>query len=360
MERVAVTGASGYTGSWIVKDLVDHGYHVHACVRDSSRGDKVGHLLALNQDGEPECVTLFEADLFEPGSYDAAFQGCVAVVHAGATVGYNKETPRQVYDGCGVALEHVLGSVKKAAGIRTVVFTSSGAAMLRPRDADHVYTEEDWCDEVPDGEPLFWKGTIDSSRDVAYSLGKAKAERMCFAAADESGGQFKAFSVLPSHVLGPLMCENHHQPGSWQNCIQRMLSGTPKWRIPGGRMLWNIVDVRDVAAIHRYCIEQSATLESGQRFLAAAFDESFTMLTHELQTKLKELVPQVPNIAGEDMVDGKPAQPTTPLISTFATKAAKVLGFTPTPLDATLCDTATSLIRLGLVPTAVSPKQSSS
>lgn len=31
---VAVTGASGYIGSWTVRDLLEHGYGVRACVRD--------------------------------------------------------------------------------------------------------------------------------------------------------------------------------------------------------------------------------------------------------------------------------------------------------------------------------------
>ena len=38
---VAVTGASGYIGSHVVKNLVRAGYTVRACVRDASREDKV-------------------------------------------------------------------------------------------------------------------------------------------------------------------------------------------------------------------------------------------------------------------------------------------------------------------------------
>ena len=40
---VAVTGASGYIGSRIVEDLLQQGYEVHACVRDSSNEQKVNH-----------------------------------------------------------------------------------------------------------------------------------------------------------------------------------------------------------------------------------------------------------------------------------------------------------------------------
>ncbi|HBP14633.1 MAG TPA: hypothetical protein DD457_05470, partial [Gammaproteobacteria bacterium] len=45
---IAVTGSSGYIGSWIVQDLVEQGYTVRACVRDATNPDKVDHLLAMN------------------------------------------------------------------------------------------------------------------------------------------------------------------------------------------------------------------------------------------------------------------------------------------------------------------------
>ena len=97
---VAVTGASGYIGSWIVQDFVEQGYDVRACVRDSGNPDKVDHLLGMNEAGHPGTVSLCEADLHEPGSYDEIFRGASAVIHAGAAVGYNKETPQEVYDCC--------------------------------------------------------------------------------------------------------------------------------------------------------------------------------------------------------------------------------------------------------------------
>ncbi|SVC32249.1 uncharacterized protein METZ01_LOCUS285103, partial [marine metagenome] len=46
---VAVTGSSGYIGSRIVEDLMEQGYEVNACVRDSSNARKVDHLINLNE-----------------------------------------------------------------------------------------------------------------------------------------------------------------------------------------------------------------------------------------------------------------------------------------------------------------------
>ena len=74
---VAVTGASGYIGSWIVHDLLEQGYAVRACVRDKTKTSKVEHLLRMGADDALRgSVELFQADLAKPGSYDAAFAGC--------------------------------------------------------------------------------------------------------------------------------------------------------------------------------------------------------------------------------------------------------------------------------------------
>ena len=77
---IAVTGASGYIGSWIVQDCMEQGYEVRACVRDKNNPAKVEHLHDLNYDGMRGSVSLYEADLFKPGSYDEAFKGCAAVI----------------------------------------------------------------------------------------------------------------------------------------------------------------------------------------------------------------------------------------------------------------------------------------
>ena len=140
---VAVTGASGYIGSRIVEDLLDQGYEVHACVRDASNGKKVDHLIELGKNANNCDVHLFEGDLFEKGSYDEAFSGCAAVIHAGATVGFNRETPQEVYDGCFTENEHVVESVKKSGSVKRFVFTSSFAAVAHPRPEGYVFDEKD-------------------------------------------------------------------------------------------------------------------------------------------------------------------------------------------------------------------------
>eukprot|EP00906_Rhabdomonas_costata_P025654 RCo036647 len=84
---VAVTGASGFIGSFIVKELLARGFQVRACVRNKDDPEKTEHLRALTR--EPLCtgtLSLYSADLTHPGSYDDAFRGADAVIHAAAVV----------------------------------------------------------------------------------------------------------------------------------------------------------------------------------------------------------------------------------------------------------------------------------
>src|SRR5512138_2076152 len=77
---IAVTGASGFIGSWITKLLLDEGLTVHATVRDRKVRGKVEHLEAM-ANSCPDRLNLFEADLLEPAGYAAAFASCKVVIH---------------------------------------------------------------------------------------------------------------------------------------------------------------------------------------------------------------------------------------------------------------------------------------
>ena len=345
---IAVTGASGYIGSWIVRDCAEQGYTVRACVRDPANAAKVDHLLALNSEGLRGHVELCAGDLFERGSYDAAFDGCAAVIHAGAAVGYNRETPQEVYDGCFTEVEHVLESARKG-GMKRFVFTSSFAAVGHPRPEGYVFTEKDWCGDNIEGYRGRWtEEQIPKNRDIAYAMAKANAERMMYAVAEEDGS-FDAMAILPLHVIGPLMCANHDQGWSWQNCIRYMMAGKPYKKSRGGRMLWNNVDVRDTARAHRLCAE-STVAKNGSRYILSATDRTGELYTWQMQARLKELYPHVAEIGGEEMDGNAPAEHTYESPRSYCLLAKAELGLETYTIDDTLRATVDSYYALGLLP----------
>ena len=337
-----------------MKDCVDQGYTVHACVRDQSNPAKVDHLKALSAKSNSGQVILFEADLFKRGSYDVAFAGCCAAIHAGATVGYNKETPQQVYDGCFTENEHVLESVKKSGSIKRFIYTSSFAAVKHPRPEGYIFTETDWCGDNIEGYKGNWtEARIPQDRDTAYAMAKANTEKMIYEVAEQDTS-FEAMAILPVHVIGPLMCENHDQRWSWPNCMKQMLQGKPYKKTEGGRMLWNIVDVRDVARAHRLCAETTIG-KNGSRYILSAMDRSGELFTWELQRMMQKLYPDVENIGGEEMIGDQPAKPTYDSPRSYCTLAIKELGLTTHSIEETVRATVDSYFSLGLLPGESTP-----
>ena len=345
---IAVTGASGYIGSRIVQDCMNQGYEVRACVRDKNNPAKVDHLLQFNREGMRGRVSLYEADLFKPGSYDDVFKGCAAVIHAGATVGYNMETPQEVYDGCFVENAHVIESVKRSGSVKRFVFTSSFAAVWHPRPEGYVYTEKDWCgDNIEAYEGAWSEDQIAENRDIAYAMAKANSEKLIYAEA-EADGSFEALAILPLHVLGPLSSANHDQYWSWQTHLKGMMQGKAFEAGPEGRMLWNAADVRDVAKAHRLCAETTVG-SNGSRYMISAADRSGELYTWQLQALLKSMYPMVDEIGGEPMEGGVPAQATYDTPRAYCLLAMQELGLEPTDIETTVRDTVDSYYSLELL-----------
>ena len=81
---VCVTGASGFIGANVTKLLLEHGYTVRGTVRDPSNEVKTRRLTALPVASER--LSLYQADLLEPHSFDTVFEGCVGVIHTACPI----------------------------------------------------------------------------------------------------------------------------------------------------------------------------------------------------------------------------------------------------------------------------------
>jgi nucleoside-diphosphate-sugar epimerase len=236
--HVAVTGAGGYLGSWITHELLAAGAHVHATVRDVANAKKIGHLTAL-ADSQPGSLSLFEADLLQQGSFDAALAGCEVVFHCASPfqLAKIKDPQRQLVIPAVQGTDNVLHAVSRTPSVAKVVLTSSVAAM---------YSDADECDSTP-GQVFTadrWNERSSLTHNP-YSLSKTLAERRAWELY-EAQDRWAMTVINPSFILGPPL--SGRGDSTSLNTIRTMTKGLMALGAPD--LSFGVVDVRDVARAH--------------------------------------------------------------------------------------------------------------
>ncbi len=251
---VAVTGAAGFIGGWVVRRLLDKGFRVRACVRDANDDARVDFLKRMPGHASGR-LTLHAADLDRDGCFDEIFKGCHGVAHVSHVTSYDDhEYVRRVCD-------HIASSVSQSGTVNRVVVTSSIAAVLSEADINElarrpVIYEDRYPDETnPKRTP---------ERGQGYSMGKVIAER-AFADAAVAHGGWDAITCCPADNVGPIQSAHQKNAGPWQHFIEMMLLG--KYYQNGAYRPWMTVDVRDTADCHIGLLE-STQVKNGERYIA--------------------------------------------------------------------------------------------
>ncbi|MED6220694.1 hypothetical protein PIB30_047256, partial [Stylosanthes scabra] len=125
---VCVTGGTGFVASWLIKNLLQHGYYVRATVRCHSSADidegiitteKKKDLSYLRKlEGASKRLKIFHGELEELGSYDKAIEGCVGVFHLAHPMDVNGEEDQEKVTKR--AMEGTLGILKACLQSKTV------------------------------------------------------------------------------------------------------------------------------------------------------------------------------------------------------------------------------------------------
>ena len=85
MEKVLVTGATGYIGLHCIHQLLNQGYTVNGSVRSPERKDEIFEALK-NQNTPTENLSIFTIDLNDDEGWDQGMDGCDYLLHVASPI----------------------------------------------------------------------------------------------------------------------------------------------------------------------------------------------------------------------------------------------------------------------------------
>jgi len=234
-DRVFLTGATGFVGSHVLRELLAAGYRVRALVRDSG----------TRLDG---CETVV-GDLERAGELAKPLDGCRYLVHCGAMYSFAPQD-RAALARVNVSGTESLFAAAHVAGIERALLTSSSAT-LGPA-GEGPSTEDDYARDGGHG----------------YHASKLAQERVAVSS------RVPTVVVLPTAPVGP----NDHKPTPTGAMILNFARGRMFAKPPSGGL--NLVPVEDVARAHVSALERGRT---GERYILGgenlALDTIWEMLS---------------------------------------------------------------------------------
>jgi len=226
--KVLVTGATGFIGGTLARELGKQGYAVRALVRKGSS------LKFLNLDR----IEPVEGDLLDPASLKRALAGCEALFHAAALYTFWTPGPDLFYRTNVEGTQNILKAAAEA-GIGKIVYTSSESAV--GIDAGCTAGNEAMLNDLKN-----IPGDYKKSKFIAENLVK----KMC-----REG--LPAVIVNPTTPIGPFDVK----PPPTGKIVVDYLKGKMFACVDTGL---NIVDVEDVARGHILALQKG---KPGERYL---------------------------------------------------------------------------------------------
>ncbi|CAK9038780.1 Phenylacetaldehyde reductase (2-phenylethanol synthase) [Durusdinium trenchii] len=335
---VAVTGASGFLGAWLVAVLVDQGFRVRGTVRDVDAASKwLPETLPEHARGRLE---LFQADLLKKESFDEAFSGADFVVHAAAPVSTAKpRNPQKVLiEPMVKGTANVLQAAARAGTVKRVVMTSSTTAVSagpleRGKHGNHMYTAEDWS-------------TV-SIKDSPYAVGKRSSEQAAWDLAEKL--DLELVTILPGIMFGPCKDPNRNNTGT--NLIRAYINGSYPVVV---NLSMPSCDVETVAKLHAAALQTPSA--AGNRYLVAQ-ESTIRDLLNALRSSFPDRARKLPRWFLPKPV-AKVMSHCLPLPTYLARQidvpwtfdygpAQQDLGFEPSDLGSVVCAVAKQLIDEG-------------
>ncbi|NOU97988.1 NAD-dependent epimerase/dehydratase family protein [Paenibacillus sp. LMG 31456] len=272
--KIGVTGANGKVGSYVVNELLEHGYEVKA-------------ITWKHWDDSP--VEQVQADMTSLEQVQRAVEGCEGIIHLAAFASPSGAVEPFVFQNNVMSVYNVL-LTSGLAGIQRVSVASSDCAFgitFSHKETKPIYLP---MDELHPTVP-----------DNCYGLSKVVGEQV-------AEGMAKRFdmsiaSMRITHVIG----EEEYGRKDYLN--MRDNPEADPWNV------WSYIDARDCARAFRMSLE--ASFEGHEVFCIAAVEQRCLLSSKELAKRyFPEVELRKPFAGHESLLD--------------CTKARDILGFVPT------------------------------
>jgi len=225
--KALVTGATGFIGGNLVRELLKQGYQVRALVRNGSNQKNIQGL----------DIEIVSGDLRDRASLDKAVDECEVLFHVAAAYTFWTPDPKVIYETNVQGTENILTAARDK-GIEKVVYTSTESTIGIRNGCPGTEEMETSLDTLPGH----------------YKKSKYLAERVALRMCQEG---------LPLTIVNPTM-----PVGSWDvkpTPTGQVIVDFLKRRIPACvNTGLNVVDVEDVARGHILALEKGRT---GERYI---------------------------------------------------------------------------------------------
>jgi dihydroflavonol-4-reductase len=317
--KTLITGASGFVGSAVLRQLIVAGHTVRALVRPNSDRRNLAELP----------VEIVTGDLTDRGSLDRALLGCSALFHVAAVYRLWVPQPQEIYDANVTGTRNLMIAAANA-GVKRIVYTSSVATLGLTSDGSPA--DED--------TPVSLADMIGH-----YKRSKFLAEGEVKKLVDKQG--LPVVIVNPSTPIGP----RDIKPTPTGRIIVDALSGRMPAYVDTGL---NLVHVDDVAIGHLLAFERGTIRD---RYVLGAQNMTLKEILAELSAITGRQAPRIRlphnlvlpiayvSEAWARLTHGN--EPRVTLVGVrlakkkmffSSEKAKRVLGFNPRPIEEALRD----------------------
>lgn len=233
---IAVTGANGLLGSYIVRLLHARKQPFVALKRKGSNLDSLNDLL--------DYINWREADVTDEGSLREALTGVTGIIHTAAFVSFNPRNAKKVLTVNVHGTHHIINAAL-AGNVSRFLHVSSVAALGRQKDQSQIDETNKW---------------VDSAINSTYAQSKYRAELEVYRGQEEG---LSTVIINPSVLLGY---------SNWDKSSSQLFKYA--WQEKPFYMdgSFNYVDVRDVAAI---ALQLFDSRHENERFILSAGSVGF-------------------------------------------------------------------------------------